>query len=111
MFTCVFVGVLASSVPIDKLFDLVSIGTLAAFIVVSLTVIILRRTRPDLERPFRVPLYPVVPILSVAACIWVATQVAGETWLLVLGWLVLAVVLYFAYARKHSVLAVTRDPQ
>ncbi|MET0839436.1 MAG: amino acid permease [Marmoricola sp.] len=111
VFTCVFVGVLASSVPIDKLFDLVSIGTLAAFIVVSLTVIILRRTRPDLERPFRVPLYPVVPILSVAACIWVATQVAGETWLLVFAWLVLAVILYFVYARKHSVLAVTRDPR
>ncbi len=111
VFTCVFVGVLASSVPIDKLFDLVSIGTLAAFIVVSLTVIILRRTRPDLNRPFRVPLYPFVPLLSVVACLWVATQVSAETWFLVLIWLVLAVGLYFAYARKHSVLALTRGPQ
>jgi APA family basic amino acid/polyamine antiporter len=107
--TCVLVAVLASSVPIDKLFDLVSIGTLAAFIVVSATVIILRRTRPDLERTFRVPLYPVVPILSIVACLWVATQVSGETWFLVGIWLVLAIGLYFVHARKHSVLAIT-DP-
>jgi basic amino acid/polyamine antiporter, APA family len=106
--TCVFVGLLASSVPIDKLWDLVSIGTLAAFVVVSATVIILRRTRPDLERSFKVPLYPVIPILSIVACFWVATKVPGETWLLVLVWLALATVLYLAYGRRHSVLAVTR---
>lgn len=103
--TCVLVAALASSVPIDKLFDLVSIGTLAAFMVVSATVIILRRTRPDLVRTFRVPLYPFVPILSIIACIWVATQISGETWLLVAIWLVLSLSLYFGYARKHSVLA------
>ncbi|MXG89134.1 amino acid permease [Nocardioides flavescens] len=106
--TCVFVGLLASTVPIDKLWDLVSIGTLAAFIVVSATVIILRRTRPDLERAFEVPLYPFLPIASIVACLWVATKVPGETWFLVAGWLVLALVLYAAYGRRHSVLAVTR---
>lgn len=105
--TCFLVAILASSVPIDKLFDLVSIGTLAAFMVVSATVIILRRTRPDLERTFRVPLYPVVPLLSIAACVWVATQIAGETWLLVGLWLLLALGLYFGYARRNSVLAIT----
>jgi APA family basic amino acid/polyamine antiporter len=106
--TCIFVGLLASTVPIDKLWDLVSIGTLAAFIVVSATVIILRRTRPDLERAFKVPLYPFLPIASIVACLWVATKVPGETWFLVAGWLVLALVLYLAYGRRHSVLAVTR---
>ena len=106
--TCLFVGLLASTVPIDRLWDLVSIGTLAAFIVVSATVLILRRTRPDLERSFKVPFYPVLPILSIVACLWVATKVPGETWLLVLAWLALALVLYAAYGRRHSVLAVIR---
>lgn len=106
--TCALVAVLASSVPIDKLFDLVSIGTLAAFMVVSATVIILRRTRPDLPRTFRVPLYPFVPILSIVACIWVGTQISGETWFLVGIWVLLALGLYFGYARQHSVLAVPR---
>ena len=109
VFTCVFIAILASSVPITKLWDLVSIGTLAAFIVVSATVILLRRTRPDLERGFRVPLYPVVPILAIVSCLWVATKVSGETWFFVAVWLVLAMTLYLAYARKHSVLAITRS--
>ena len=76
--TCTFIGFLAAVLPIDKLWDLVSIGTLAAFIVVSATVIILRQTRPDLERGFSVPRYPVIPLLSIAACIYVGTTDPGR---------------------------------
>lgn len=107
--TCAFIALLAALVPIDKLFDLVSIGTLAAFAMVSATVIILRRTRPDLERGFRVPLYPVVPILSILACAYVLTTVPEVTWLYVVPWLVMALGLYFAYGRGHSVLANTES--
>jgi APA family basic amino acid/polyamine antiporter len=102
--TCTFIVVLAATVPIDKLFDLVSIGTLAAFATVSATVIILRRTRPDLERGFRVPFGPVIPILSILACIWVLTKIPEVTWLYVIPWLALALILYYFYSHKNSVL-------
>ena len=105
--TCAFIGVLAAVVPIDKLWDLVSIGTLAAFMVVSATVIILRRSRPDLGRGFRVPLYPVVPILSIAACLYVAKTIPFVTWSYVIPWVGGALVFYFLYSHKHSVL---REP-
>ena len=106
IFTCSFIAVLAAIVPIDKLFDLVSIGTLAAFIVVSLTVIILRRDRPELKGTgFELPFGPVIPVLSVLACLWAATQIALVTWISVGLWILLALVLYFAYARSHSILA------
>jgi len=104
LFTSAFIAILAATVPIDKLFDLVSIGTLAAFIVVSATVLILRRTRPDLERGFTIPFGPVVPILSIAACIYAATTIAPDTWYSVGVWLILAMAVYFGYSRKHSIL-------
>jgi APA family basic amino acid/polyamine antiporter len=104
--TCAFIGVLAAVLPITKLWDLVSIGTLAAFIVVSSTVIILRRTRPDLPRGFKVPGYPVVPILAIVSCLYVGTKIPIYTWLLVLAWVAMALVFYFTYSRHHSVLRV-----
>ncbi len=106
LFTCAFIAILAAIVPIDKLFDLVSIGTLAAFIVVSLTVPILRRDRPELAGTgFELPFGPIIPALSVLACIWAATQIAAETWFSVGLWILLALALYFGYARSHSILA------
>ncbi len=105
LFTCAFIAVLAATVPIDKLFDLVSVGTLAAFMTVSATVILLRVRRPDLERPFKVPLYPVLPILSIVACLWVLTTIPPVTWVYVIPWLIMALGLYMFYSRKNSVLA------
>ncbi|NEA34904.1 amino acid permease [Streptomyces sp. SID13031] len=102
--TSAFIAVLAAVVPIDKLFDLVSIGTLAAFMVVSATVIILRRTRPDLERGFRLPFGPVIPILSIISCAYAASTIAAVTWISVGLWLVLALAVYFLYSHKHSIL-------
>jgi APA family basic amino acid/polyamine antiporter len=102
--TCLFIGFLAAVMPIDRLWDLVSIGTLTAFIVVAATVIILRQSRPDLDRGFKVPLYPFLPVMSIVACIYVGWQIPVDTWLLVLAWLALALGFYFAYSHRNSVL-------
>lgn len=96
-------AVLAGFVPLSEPEQsLVSIGTLFAFVVVSAGVIVLRRTRPDLDRSFRVPGVPLVPILAIAACVWLMVNLSVETWLRFLVWMVLGVVLYFVYGRTHS---------
>lgn len=97
-----FVGLLAGFVPLDALVDLTSMGTLVAFTVVSIGVMVLRRTAPDLPRGFRVPGYPVVPLLSIAFCLYLISGLPTETYLLFTGWLLLAAVVYVAYARTHS---------
>lgn len=96
------VGLLAGFVPLDALWDLVSIGTLIAFIVVSIGVIVLRRTQPNLTRGFRVPGYPVVPILSVVTCAYVLTGLGVTTYLWFLLWLAVVLAFYFLWARHHS---------
>jgi APA family basic amino acid/polyamine antiporter len=98
----VLVSVLAGFVKLTVLADLVSIGTLFAFIVVSIAVPVLRRTRPDMKRPFRVPLSPVVPVLSALACLYLMANLSVETWLRFLVWLVLGMVVYLVYGRRHS---------
>ncbi|MGY2078800.1 amino acid permease [Modestobacter sp. SYSU DS0657] len=102
-----FVAALAGFLPLDFLVDLTSMGTLVAFSVVSVGVVVLRRTRPDLPRGFRVPGYPVVPVLSVAFCLYLITGLSATTWLLFAGWLTIAAVLYVTYARTHSALRTT----
>ncbi|GDY28989.1 amino acid permease [Gandjariella thermophila] len=89
----------------DKLEEMVNVGTLAAFILVSVGVLILRRTRPDLPRSFRTPAVPLVPILAVLACVWVMLNLTTVTWLRFIGWMVAGVVLYFAYGYRNSRLA------
>lgn len=100
--TGAFVAALAGFVPLDELSKLVSIGTLFAFVVVSAGVLILRRTRPDLDRSFRVPVVPVVATLSVLACVWLMVNLSVETWLRFVIWMVLGVVVYFVYGSAHS---------
>ncbi|AZG48297.1 amino acid permease [Gordonia insulae] len=101
---CAIIGILGGFVPIDKLWDLVSVGTLAAFIVVSIGVVILRRTMPDLPRPFKVPGYPVTPFLSVAACIWILSGLTPITFLFFGIWVGAALIFYFLWGRRHSAL-------
>ncbi len=100
----VVVGILAGFVPLDYLADMVSIGTLVAFIVVSIGVIILRVREPDLPRGFKVPLYPVTPILSVLACGYILFSLHWYTWLAFSGWVVVVLVFYFAWGRHNSAL-------
>ncbi len=98
----VVVSVLAALVPLDRLADLVSIGTLVAFIVVSIGVIILRRTMPDAPRGFKVPGYPVTPILAIVACVYVLSGLHWVTYLWFGVWLAVVLAYYFAWGRKHS---------
>jgi basic amino acid/polyamine antiporter, APA family len=98
----VVVSLLAGLLPIDFLAEMTSIGTLVAFLVVSIGVVILRRTAPDLPRGFKVPLYPVIPILSVAGCIWIILGLDPITIYAFLIWVAIALIFYFAYGRHHS---------
>ena len=100
----IVVGVLAAFIPLDYLWDLVSIGTLAAFIVVSLGVLILRRTRPDLPRGFKVPGYPVTPVLAIAACLYILSGLHWYTYAWFLLWLSVVLAFYFLWGRRHSLL-------
>jgi APA family basic amino acid/polyamine antiporter len=101
----VFIAVLAAVVPLDVLVNLTSMGTLTAFAVVSLGVIILRRTRPDLQRGFRVPLFPIVPIASVAFCLYLMIELPVQTHLLFLLWVAAALLIYFGFSFRNSLLA------
>jgi APA family basic amino acid/polyamine antiporter len=95
---------LAGLVPLDKLADMVSIGTLTAFIVVAVGVIILRVREPDLPRAFKVPGYPVTPVLSVLACGYILVSLHWYTWIAFSGWIFLALIFYFLWGRHHSAL-------
>jgi basic amino acid/polyamine antiporter, APA family len=100
--TVAFITVLAALVPLSTLAEMVSIGTLFAFTIVSLAVPILRRTRPDLPRPFRTPLSPALPVLSALLCVALMTNLALETWGRFLAWLLIGFVVYFGYGRSRS---------
>lgn len=93
---------LAGFVSFGELAELVNIGTLFAFVVVSIGVVVLRRTRPDLPRAFRAPLVPVLPAVSVLACVYLMLNLPVETWLRFLVWMVVGVVVYFGYGYWHS---------
>jgi APA family basic amino acid/polyamine antiporter len=100
----VLISLLAGLLPINFLAEMTSIGTLVAFLVVSIGVMVLRRTDPDLPRGFRVPLYPVTPILSIAGCIWIIQDLRAVTIYVFFGWAAVALLWYFVYGRHHSVL-------
>jgi APA family basic amino acid/polyamine antiporter len=99
------VALIASLTPIGKLEEMVNIGTLAAFTLVSISVPILRHRRPDLHRTFKVPLNPVLPILSAVICAYLALNLSVETWIRFLVWMALGFLIYFLYSRHHSLLA------
>ncbi|HET8983077.1 MAG TPA: amino acid permease C-terminal domain-containing protein, partial [Pedococcus sp.] len=92
----------ASLTPIGKLEEMVNIGTLAAFTLVSIAVVILRRQRPDLKRAFRVPLVPLLPIVSALVCLYLMLNLSLETWLRFVVWMVIGFVVYFAYSYRSS---------
>jgi amino acid transporter len=98
----IVVALLAGLLPINFLAEMTSIGTLVAFLVVSTGVIILRRTAPDLPRGFKVPGYPVTPILSILGCIWIIIDLRPITIAVFLIWVVVVLVWYFAYGIRHS---------
>jgi basic amino acid/polyamine antiporter, APA family len=100
--TCVIVAAVAGFVPITVLGEMTSIGTLFAFVVVSLAVIVLRIKRPEARRPFRVPGGHLIPALGVLACIYLMVSLSIMTWVRFLGWLDIGMIIYWFYGRTHS---------
>ncbi len=95
-------AVVAGLFPIGLLGELVSIGTLMAFVIVCGGVIALRIKRPDLERPFKTPFVPLVPILGIFTCLFMMAFLPADTWIRLIVWMVLGLVIYFAYSKSHS---------
>ncbi|NUR10198.1 MAG: amino acid permease [Nocardioidaceae bacterium] len=98
----VVIALLAGLIPINFLAEMTSIGTLVAFLVVSIGVMVLRQREPDLPRGFKVPLYPVTPILSIAGCIWIIQDLRPVTIYVFVVWVAVGMVWYFLYGRRHS---------
>ncbi|UJW35570.1 amino acid permease [Saccharothrix sp. AJ9571] len=98
----VLIALLAAFVPITELSDMVSIGALSAMIIVAIAVPVLRRKRPDLERPFTVPFSPVLPIVAALACFYLMLNLDVLTWIRFAAWMGLGLVIYFVYGRRHS---------
>jgi amino acid transporter len=96
------VALIGGFVPSDYLWDTVSIGTLMAFSVVAIGIMVLRRTHPGLERPFKIPGYPVTPILTVVVCLYIMWGLAAVTWIIFLTWIAIVVIFYFAFGRRHA---------
>lgn len=102
--TGVVVSIFAGVIPLSKLAELTNIGTLFAFITVSIGVLVLRKTQPNLKRAFRVPFVPVIPLLAVAFCGYLVLQLPRMTWIGFVSWLAIGLVIYFVYGHKHSTL-------
>jgi APA family basic amino acid/polyamine antiporter len=98
----VFVATFAAFANIAEVVDLTNIGTLFAFVLVSAGVIVLRRIDPKRPRPFRAPLVPLTPIISIIACLYLMLQLPKLTWIRFGIWLVLGLLIYFFYGSSHS---------
>jgi APA family basic amino acid/polyamine antiporter len=104
LFFMVFVSLFAGFVPVTDLGHMVSIGTLLAFSLVCIGVMILRKTDPDRERPFRTPFVPFVPILGIIVCVYLMYSLPIEAWIRLAIWMALGIAIYFFYGKKNSVL-------
>ena len=102
LLTGAVVALITALVDLETLADLVNIGTLFAFVLVSIGVVVLRRTRPDLPRAFRTPAVPLVPALAVLACLFLMLNLGTHTWYRFLGWMAIGLVVYFLYGRRRS---------
>lgn len=100
--TGIIVSIFAGVVPLNKLAELTNIGTLFAFVVVSIGVVVLRKSQPNLKRAFKVPMVPFIPALAVLFCGYLMFQLPVTTWIGFLVWLVIGLCVYFGYGRKHS---------
>jgi APA family basic amino acid/polyamine antiporter len=103
--TGLFVAAMAGFIPLSILAEMTSIGTLFAFVIVCGAVLVMRRTNPNANRPFRAPFVPLVPILGIATCLLLMFSLPAENWYRLIIWLAVGLVIYFAYGRRHSVMA------
>jgi APA family basic amino acid/polyamine antiporter len=98
----IFVSLFSGFLPISKLGHMTSIGTLLAFVIVCVGIMIMRKTNPDAPRPYRTPLVPLVPILGVLVCFAMMYSLDGMTWIRLVVWLAIGLAIYFGYSIKHS---------
>jgi APA family basic amino acid/polyamine antiporter len=103
--TGLFVASMAGFIPLSILAEMTSIGTLFAFVIVCGAVIVMRKTNPNANRPFRAPLVPLIPILGILTCLLLMFSLPAENWYRLIIWLLIGLVIYFAYGRRHSVMA------
>src|SRR5690606_10562434 len=96
------VALLAGFTRVELLEEMINIGTLSAFVLVSLAVVVLRRTRPALPRAYRVPFSPVLPVVSALLCLYLMLTLTTLTWLRFAAWLLLDTAVYFLYGRRHA---------
>jgi APA family basic amino acid/polyamine antiporter len=106
--TGLFVAAMAGFIPLSILAEMTSIGTLFAFVIVCGAVIVMRKTNPNANRPFRAPFVPLVPILGILTCLLLMFSLPAENWYRLIGWLLIGLVIYFLYGRRHSVMAQQR---
>lgn len=97
-----FISIFAGFVPVADLGHMVSIGTLFAFTLVCIGILVLRKTNPEAHRPFRTPLVPLVPILGIVVCMAMMVSLPGESWERLAAWMLLGTVIYFIYGKRHS---------
>lgn len=103
-FCGIIAGLIGGFVPLTKIATLVNIGTLAAFVSVSVAVLVLRKTEPDLPRKFKTPFVPLVPILAIVSCGYLMVLLGVTTWIFFAIWIALGVIVYFTYSKSHSLL-------
>jgi basic amino acid/polyamine antiporter, APA family len=106
-----FTAILGGFIPISNLSHFTSIGTLLAFVIVCIGIIVMRKTNPNAPRPYRTPLVPLVPILGVLVCFGMMAFLDTMTWVRLGGWLLIGLIIYFTYSRHHShlMLAVKKE--
>ncbi|MBD8390329.1 amino acid permease [Dysgonomonas sp. BGC7] len=102
IFACVITALIAGLFPLHVLSELVSIGTLVAFTIVCISIVVLRKTQPNLKRPFKTPWVPFIPLLGAAICIIQMLSLPWSTWSRLIGWSILGFIIYFTYGIKHS---------
>ena len=98
-------ALVAAFYPIKQVAELVNIGTLSAFIIICFSVIVLRRTRPDVPRTFRTPLVPWIPLAGIGFSVWLLSKLPAVAWDRFAIWMALGLLVYFLYGRRHSLLA------
>jgi len=99
---CLFVSLFAAFVPARVVGEMTSIGTLFAFILVCIGIMVLRKSQPDLRRPFKTPMVPLVPILGILTCLGMMVSLPGDTWIRLIVWMSIGLVIYFFYSRYHA---------
>jgi APA family basic amino acid/polyamine antiporter len=103
--TGLFVALMAGLIPLSILAEMTSIGTLFAFVIVCGAVLVMRKTNPNANRPFRAPFVPLIPILGILTCLLLMFSLPAENWYRLIIWLIAGLIIYFLYGRRHSVMS------